>query len=135
MPGFIRGSLPPTTNRESLIFEIEFIDADDGTAVDLTDVSMQVKIRLTSEAQWPSSTGYVPFYDYGTADAPCLLATTDNGSIIIPDDFTAVVTFTEAQMRTLCPGQYTISGTVTRDEIGMQMFICDLPVLSGGVPQ
>src|SRR5437879_2228951 len=108
----IRATLPPLSNRESWADVIEFVDADTGVALDLTSMTAQILIRSTGSRA--PQTDYWPFSNTGSYPIPQLLATTENGKITFPESDMLLFAFSEADMRTLCPGQYQAFATATR---------------------
>lgn len=127
----LRGTLPPISNRESLIDDIEFIDPDDNTLWDLTGVTAKIELKLVGSPY--QFRGYLPYLGYAAYNPICLLATTENGAIVFDSSQSMKFTFTETQIATLPSGQYHLSGTVTRDNETIQIFQFDMPILDGDV--
>jgi hypothetical protein len=129
----IRTSFPPLSTRQSFIDDVWVYDNDDDSLIDLTGCKIQLAIRAQ----------FSPFvYDYGRwsgtswnwSSGARLLATTDDGSITIPDLGVFIFTFTEQQMAALCPGIYDIACNMARDDETIQFILGQLPILDGVVP-
>ena len=130
----IRMSFPAITTRQSFVDEVEVVDADDGTSVDLTGCTIKVQIATRYPFGAPLYT-MPPYYDAFPYASPLLLASTDDGTITIPDVGVFVFSFTESQIASLCPGIYQVGCTIARDAEVAQLLLGDLPVLDGVVPQ
>ena len=130
----IRSGLPPISNRQSWIDDIQIYDDDDGTLIDLTDVTAQMKLIPWRPQQSPLLTGYVTFWDWGSTSDPGLLGTTENGKLVIVGQGTIRFMFTEEDVRSLYPGQWIVSCTITRYGETVHLFLLDIPVLDGVVP-
>lgn len=109
------GSLDPVSNRESFQLIRQIIDTETGEAIDLTGAT--IVFELTRQ----------------DCCSPALSATTDNGAVTFPDNFTYQIDFTLAQMRTLCPETYKVGLTFERDDQTTEIIIGTLPILAGNV--
>lgn len=104
------GSFAPVSNRATWTDSYQLTDADDGDLIDLTGIDgITVEIRSAS-----------------------LTATLGSG-VTVTGAGTFEWTFTETQMRTLCPGTYKVACVAEDGDESEQIFIFDLPVLDGGV--
>jgi hypothetical protein len=131
-----RGAFPAISNRQSFIDAVELYDDEDGTLVDLTGCIIQVEIRPAG-LSWPSDSYWSAGWGwgYGLFGSTRLLASTADGSIIIPDVGTFIFTFTPAQIASLCPGLYELAANISRDDETVQLILGTMPVLDGVVPQ
>lgn len=130
-----QGAFPAITNRQGFVDEVEVIDADDGTPIDLTGSTIQVAIcgqvspYFYDYGHWPVSP------NFGAWGYPRLLATTADGTVTIPEIGVFIFTFTPAQIATLCPGQYVVACNMARDGETIQPILGTMSVLDGVVPQ
>jgi hypothetical protein len=134
IPPLTNCTFPPITNREGFTDVVEILDADDGTPIDLTGWTIQVAIR---SCPYPNRTGdYWPTaFAFGFDGAQRLLATTADGSVTIPTLGVFIFTFTPAQIASLCPGHYVFAANIASDGEAVQLWLGELPVLDGVVPQ
>lgn len=109
------GSLDPVSNRQSFQLIRQIIDTATGEAIDLTGAVIVFEITRQGEC------------------SPVLSATTANGKITFPDDYTYEIDFTVDEMRGLCPQTYNVGLTFERDDETTEILIGTLPVLSGNV--
>lgn len=128
-----RSAFPAITNRQSFIDEVEVLDADDGTPVDLTGCRIVVGIRLRHYQGWGWDYWPYPAAPSLYVDAPRLVASTDDGTVTIPDLGVFFFNFTFTQIASLRPAIYDVGATVTRDGEEVELLLGQLPVLDGVV--
>lgn len=129
-----RGAFPAITTRQSFIDVVEIVDSDDGSPIDLTGCKIQVEIIEQQPYRrlgdyWPSAWGF------GWPTSARLLATTDDGSVTIPDLGVFIFTFTPQQIASLPSGEYAVGCNMSRNGETVQLLLGNLPVLDGVVPQ
>lgn len=125
----IRGAFPPVTTRQTLSDVIELISSEDGTSINLTGCTAKVAMISADYAPAPGWWGGPNYYDR------LLRAPSIDATVTILEEAGGInFVFTTDQMRTLCPGQYRLAATVTRDDYTVQIILGDIPVLDGGVP-
>jgi hypothetical protein len=110
----ISGSLPPTSNRETLNLQIEFYDDEAGNLIDVASLSEAV----------------IAVAPVGVR-SPVLTARLSAGQIAQTETGIIECTFSADQMHGLCSGTYDIGGTLTKDGETVQFLIGTLPVYDG----
>jgi hypothetical protein len=113
----ISSPLPPTSRLETLELTIELFDEEAQEYVSIEDAS-SITVMIVDEC--------------GSRDKALLTATLNNG-ITMPETGIIVVSFTDTQMKTLEPGSYVISGTITKDDQTVQFMNATLPVIGPDV--
>lgn len=124
---------PPMTNRESWTLTLTVNDDDTGDLIDLTGATIQFEIRYSGPQRGSMPVGgAIPYYDFGPMidEGPILTASIGSG-ITVTGVGAFTVYFSEANMRTLCPGTYDVGCTLTRDVDARQLLRGKLPILSG----
>lgn len=109
------GHMTAASNRADLLFGVELKHPATNDFVDLTDATITVGLRLSSQT------------------APSLTATTGNGHITVTGPGTFTVHFTRAEMATFPPGDADVGITVALDGVTYQIFAGQLPVVDGVV--
>jgi hypothetical protein len=114
------GSLDPVSNREHWIGSFEFKDATSGDPIDLSEVGVEVTFAIKPDKR----------------SSPCLLATFENGKMVIPAATAGIAewTFTSDELRTLKPGTYRAGVLLTRGGVDTQIFEGSVSVIDGVVP-
>jgi len=107
------GALDPVSNRADWRVTREIVDDDTGELVDLTGAMIRFAVRERR------SGAYV------------LSGSTSDGHITIDDTSAFTVSFTAAEMRSLCAGIYDAGCTVERDGAIYQFIIGTVTVLDG----
>lgn len=110
----ITGSLPSTSNRETLDLQIEFYDDDAGEPIDVSTAT-EAAIAVTLMG----------------SRSPSLTAIMSAGQIAQIETGVIECTFSADQMRSLRAGTYNIGGTLTKDGETVQFMIGTLPVFDG----
>lgn len=99
-------------------------------------MTVQFEARLAGNTTaFAFSSGYVPWWDYGSvSNTPALIASVGNG-ITFPDIGQMVVYFPESQIKTLQHGTYNVGVTIkSSDGLDVrQVMIGRLPVFNGYV--
>jgi hypothetical protein len=113
----LTGSLAPTSNQEDCKIVVAAEDVTTGAGLDISAASIVCEVR-----------------DEQTR-AIVLSATTANGGVTRPDNFTFQVWFTRVQMQGLSAGQYEIGAVVTLNGETRQVILGTLPILDGVVTQ
>lgn len=112
------GALDPASNRADFNEPYGLDDAETGDPIDEAILSAA---SIVFEIADPVS------------KAILLSATSDNGLVTIPTDGVMLVTFTRAQMTTLCPGTYNVGITITDDDETEQILAGTIPIYDGVV--
>lgn len=132
----IRGAFPPITNRQSLIDRVEVYSDYDNTLFDLTGATIVVSIGR--DLGWLPAWGWGGDYyydDWPGFGTSAQTASTDDGTVVIAQTGIFVFTFTRDQIATLCPGQYVLGLTMSRDGVTVQILLATFSVLDGVVPR
>lgn len=111
-PGLLQGSFPLITNAADFLCDIEVVDDDADEAIDIVDADITAKV-----------------VDGG--GATILTATTDNGKITLSDTGVFRISFSDAEMATVCPGTYRIGVMLELDGTKYQLILADFPVIEG----
>ncbi len=110
----LTGMLSPVSNRADWIEAYGLYDIETDEPFDVADATeITVSIRRKE------------------GGSPLLTATLGGGSIVHVETGVFQWTFTEAQMRTLCAGTYSIGCTIDKDDIVSQLLIGFLPIVDG----
>lgn len=112
--GLYRGTFPEISNRADWITEIEIVNDDTETTIDISTATFIVELQ-----------------DVGFAQK--LLATTANGKVTLPATGIFRFTFTAEEMAELPEGNYHIGIRMTLDSVRYQLFVAEVPIVEGHI--
>lgn len=124
----------PYSNREDFITTVGIYDDDTGAAINLSGWTFEFEIRIPRPHF--DSSGYIPWFDFGTPFETTPLITASLGSgITVLDTGILQILIPEATFRQLTAHTYMACLTGTNGTDTRQFFIGQLPVRYGGVTQ
>lgn len=112
--GLYRGTFPEISNRADWITEIEIVNDETETPIDILTATFIVEIQ-----------------DVGFT--PKLIATTENGKVTLPDTGIFRFTFSAEEMAALSEGNYYIGIRMTLDSVRYQLIVAEVPIVEGHI--
>lgn len=106
------GYLTTASNRANWTEAVELVDNESGDDIDIT--ACRITLTVSNENR-----------------RPVLTASTDDGSIALPQAGTFQWDFSATQMSGLCPGAYSVGVRISQDDRVVQLLIGNINIMEG----
>ena len=106
------GYLAPASNRASWTEAVQLVDNESGDNIEISGCRITLTVRNENRN-------------------PVLTASTDDGTITLPQTGTFQWDFSETQMSGLCPGASSVRGRISQDDRVVQLLIGNINIMEG----